>query len=366
MEVIDLNKYYQGKKILITGHTGFKGSWLLIWLKMLGAKVVGISLDPKNKNDNFILSGLSEKITDYREDIRNKNQIESIFKKEQPEIVFHLAAQALVIDGYKNPVETYDINVMGTINILEAIRNTETVKQAIFITTDKVYENKEWIWPYREEDPLGGYDPYSASKGAAEIVIASYRNSFFNNHKEYQKHRKSIASVRAGNVIGGGDWSENRIIPDCIKAIESGNSIGIRNPLSIRPWQHVLEPLSGYLILGARMMDAPTEFNEAWNFGPEASNIVDVKTLVQLLIKTYRKGEWEDLSGRDTVHEAQLLSLDISKSKYKLGWIPVLDTESTIRFTVDWYKKYNKEDVYSLCVHQIEQFSQEWRSKKES
>lgn len=365
MGIDTLLNTYKGKKILVTGHTGFKGSWLSIWLNQLGAEVIGIALDPKNEIDNFNLAEISSFLKDYRTDIRNKNEILTIFQTEKPEIVFHLAAQPLVLEGYDSPLETFEVNTLGTANILEAIRQTGSVKSVIFITTDKVYENKEWLWPYREDERLGGYDPYSASKGASELVISSYRNSFF-NPKNYKLHKKSIASARAGNVIGGGDWSDNRIIPDCVKAIERGEGIEIRSPKSIRPWQHVLEPLFGYLVLGAKMMNDPIKFSQAWNFGPEADNIIDVETLVGLVIDYYGKGSWKDVSQRNVPHEAKLLSLDINKAKYNLGWKPVLNTHETIQFTIDWYKNYHAENVYDLCVRQIDDFIDLWKLRNEN
>ncbi len=343
---------YKGKKVLITGHTGFKGSWLTVWLNMLGANVIGYALDPLYDDGVFVSSKIGEKIIDYRADVRDFKKLLEVLDKEKPEIIFHLGAQALVLESYQSPLETFEINTMGTANLLEAIRLTESVKTAIFITTDKVYENKEWIWPYREDERLGGYDPYSASKGASELIISSYRNSFF-NPEDYLNHGKSIASVRAGNVIGGGDWSENRIVPDCIKAIENKEIIKVRSPLSVRPWQHVLEPLGGYLFLGAKMMEQPLKFAEAWNFGPEAENIINVGELVNRLVKNYGTGESKDISNSKNLHEAQLLALDISKVKQILGWHPVLNIEETIRFTVDWYKRYKKEDVNAICQEQI-------------
>jgi CDP-glucose 4,6-dehydratase len=365
MNIKRILKIYQGKKVLITGHTGFKGSWLSIWLNYLGANVTGIALDPKTERDVFVLSGIGKKINDYRIDIRNLAQLLEVFEKEQPEIVFHLAAQPLVLESYHNPVETFETNISGTVNVLEAIRQTDSVKTAIMITTDKVYENKEWIWPYREDDPLGGYDPYSASKAAAELVISSYRKSFF-NPDDYKRHQKSVASVRAGNVIGGGDWADFRIIPDCIRAIEHNKPVEVRSPQSIRPWQHVLEPLGGYLLLGGKMMADPQNYAQAWNFGPAEENIVNVGVLVDLLVKEYGKGEWLDISGKKKLHEANLLSLDISKAKYKLGWHPVLDIRQTVKFTVDWYKQYKLENVYNLCIAQIDEYQELWKLRNEN
>lgn len=350
------NNVYKDKTVLVTGHTGFKGSWLSIWLHELGANVVGYALDPYTQRDNFVLSKIGEKIVDIRGDIRDKSKLEDVFSTYQPEFVFHLAAQPLVRLSYENPVETYEINVMGTINVLEAIRKTKTTKVGIMITTDKCYENKEQLWGYRESDSLGGYDPYSSSKGAAEIAINSWRQSFFNPN-EYEKHGKSIASARAGNVIGGGDWAKDRIIPDCIRALEAGKPIEIRSPKSVRPWEHVLEPLSGYMMLGEKMYDNPVEYAEAWNFGPELNSIIPVWDIAQSVIDNYERGELKDVSDLKSVHEAKLLALDILKARFKLGWVPTLNINETIKLTVDWYRNYNNTDGYELCKRQIIDFS---------
>jgi len=347
---------YRGKKVLVTGHTGFKGSWLSIWLLELGADVIGYALDPYTERDNFVLSGLSDKMTDIRGDIRDKKKLHEVFQKYQPDFVFHLAAQPLVRLSYEFPVETYEVNVMGTINLMEEIRNTPSVKVGVLITTDKCYENKEQIWGYKETDSLGGYDPYSSSKGACEIAINSWRNSFF-NPQNFHKHQKAIASARAGNVIGGGDWSVDRIIPDCIKAIENNENIEIRNPSAIRPWEHVLEPLGGYLLLGQKMMEEPGKYCEAWNFGPELNSIITVWEVAEKVKIEFGIGVLKDVSNPNELHEANLLALDISKARFKLGWKPVLNIDETIRITVDWYKSYNQKNVYSLCAAQIMDFS---------
>lgn len=352
----NFNNVYKGKRILVTGHTGFKGSWLSIWLKELGAEVIGYSLDPYTEEDNFVLSHLSEKIVDIRGDIRDRKHLREIFNKYQPEIVFHLAAQPLVRLSYDIPVETYETNLMGTINILEEIKNCENTKIGIMITTDKCYENKEQIWGYRENESFGGYDPYSSSKGACEIAIQSWRNSFF-NPKDYEKHGKSIASVRAGNVIGGGDWAKDRIVPDCIRALEEGKDIEIRSPKSIRPWEHVLEPLSGYLLLGQKMMENPIKYCEGWNFGPNLDAIVNVWEVAEKIVKNYGKGNLKDISNSNALHEAKLLLLDITKSRFELGWKPTLTIDESIELTTEWYKRYVNEDIYKLCVEQIKKFS---------
>lgn len=351
------NNVYKNKTVLVTGHTGFKGSWLSIWLRELGANVIGYALDPYTEKDNFVLAKLENKITDIRGDIRDKEHLEKVFEQYKPDFVFHLAAQPLVRLSYDQPVETYEVNVMGTINVMECIRKTPETRIGIMITTDKCYENKEQIWGYRENEAFGGYDPYSSSKGAAEIAISSWRNSFF-NPKDYEKHKKSIASVRAGNVIGGGDWSLDRIIPDCIRALEKGEAIRIRNPKAIRPWEHVLEPLSGYLLLGQKIYEEPSKYCEGWNFGPSLDSIVPVWEIGEKIIKYYGSGELEDKSKKDELHEAKLLALDITKARFNLGWKPRWDIDKAIEKTVEWYKKYSNEDIYELCIKQIEVFLQ--------
>lgn len=356
---MDLNvfdDFYRGKRVLVTGHTGFKGSWLSIWLNELGAEVIGVGLEPATERDNFVLSGIGKKIkADIRADICDGDWMKEIFKTYRPEIVFHLAAQPLVRLSYEYPVETYRTNVMGTIHIMESIRVTKSVKVGVMITTDKCYENKEQIWGYRENEPMGGYDPYSSSKGAAELAIASWRRSFF-NPEQYDKHGKSIASVRAGNVIGGGDWALDRIVPDCIRALEAGKTIDIRSPRAIRPWQHVLEPLNGYLLLAMRMWNAPTEYCEGWNFGPSAENVSTVWEVASRIIDSYGCGSLRDISDPDALHEANLLMLDISKVGFRLGWKPRMNMKQTVALTVDWYKNYRKEDPYGLCIRQIEAY----------
>ncbi len=356
MDSIDIfDNFYKNKCILVTGHTGFKGSWLSIWLHELGAEVIGIAKDPFTERDNYFLADLKSKIVDIRGDIRDSEFIKEVFFKYQPEIVFHLAAQPLVRLSYDIPVETYETNVMGTINIMEAIRMTDSVKVGVMITTDKCYENKEQIWGYREDEPMGGYDPYSSSKGAAEIAISSWRRSYF-NPSDYKKHGKSIASVRAGNVIGGGDWALDRIIPDCIKALEAGKEIEIRSPKAVRPWQHVLEPLSGYMILAQKMWDSPSKYCEGWNFGPRAESITPVWDVATKVVANYGCGKLKDLSDSNALHEAKLLMLDISKAKFQLGWEPRMDIDHCVALTVEWYKRYKETSVYELCVEQIEKY----------
>jgi CDP-glucose 4,6-dehydratase len=365
MEVMVIEEHlskFKGKKVLITGHTGFKGSWLSLWLHLLGADIVGVALEPKTELDNFVVSKVGSILKDYRTDIRNFKALEKIIESEQPEIVFHLAAQPLVLESYRTPLETFEVNTQGTANILEIVRMCKSIKTVVFITTDKVYENKEWVWPYREDERLGGYDPYSASKGAAELIIASYRNSFF-NPKNFKDHGKSVASVRAGNVIGGGDWADFRIIPDCVRAIEKNIEIELRSPKSVRPWQHVLEPLGGYLLLASKMMEDPISYAQAWNFGPESENIVEVGVLVDKFIKDFEHGSWKDISGNVKMHEANLLALDIHKAKAQLKWKPVLNFDQTVSFTTEWYKNYKVTDPQQICLKQIDNYMQLWKLK---
>ena len=356
--MIDIfDNFYKGKKVLITGHTGFKGSWLSIWLHELGAEVVGVALDPSSDKDNFVLSDIGSKIkADIRTDIRFAQKIKEIFIRYQPEIVFHLAAQPLVRLSYEQPVETYEANVMGTIHVMEAIRVTRSVKVAVMITTDKCYENKEQLQGYKESDPFGGYDPYSSSKGACEIAIQSWRKSFFNPKDYGKKHIVSLASVRAGNVIGGGDWAKDRIIPDCIRALEAGEVIDIRSPRAVRPWEHVLEPLSGYMMLAQKMWDNPTKYCEGWNFGPEDDSVSTVWEVAAELVKNFGFGELKDSSELNAVHEARFLMLDINKAKIHLGWKPRLNMQQCITLVADWYKRYKTDNVYNLCIEETNKF----------
>ena len=370
--MIDIfNNFYKGKRVLVTGHTGFKGSWLSIWLYELGAEVVGVGLNPFSERDNFVLSGIGNKIkADIRADIRDGQKMKKIFAEYQPEIVFHLAAQPLVRLSYEIPVETYETNVMGTINVMEAIRHLNHLKLSetsevietqkptigVMITTDKCYDNCEQLEGYVETDPFGGYDPYSSSKGACEVAIQSWRRSFFNPADYGKKHTVSLASVRAGNVIGGGDWAKDRIIPDCIRALETTKVIDIRSPKAVRPWEHVLEPLSGYMLLAQKMWNAPTEYCEGWNFGPEAESVLTVWEVATAIINNFAFGELKDVSDPNALHEANLLMLNINKAKTRLGWKPRLNAKETAVLTSDWYKRYKTENVYEICVEEINKF----------
>lgn len=345
------NNVFEGKTILVTGHTGFKGSWLSIWLRELGANVVGFALEPYSENDIFVVAGVDRKIKSNIGDIRDFNQLRDFFDVYNPEIVFHLAAQPLVRLSYEHPKLTYDTNIGGTINLLECCRASTSVKVIINVTSDKCYENREWLWGYREDDTLGGYDPYSSSKACSEIITAAYRSSFF------LKNGKALSSVRAGNVIGGGDWREDRLVPDCIRALKKSEYIGIRSPRAVRPWQHVLEPLSGYLLLASRMYQDGEKYSGAWNFGPYHRSIITVEQLVQKLIDYWGSGQYKDLSGPSSQepHEASLLMLDISKAIHQLNWTPVLDVNKSIEYTVNWYKAAHMD--YDFCSGQINDYA---------
>ncbi|MFA5997319.1 MAG: CDP-glucose 4,6-dehydratase [Candidatus Paceibacterota bacterium] len=353
-----MNEFYKNKKVLITGHTGFKGAWLTQILLNWGAEVVGISLKPNTTPSLFEVLNQEKNIKNYFVDIRDIDALKKFFKDEQPEIVFHLAAQAIVRTSYDDPIDTISTNVMGTANFLEATRETKSVKSAVVITTDKVYDNKEWHHAYRENDPLGGYDPYSSSKAAADIISSSYIQSFFNPKDFGGKHATLVAITRAGNVIGGGDWAEYRLIPDIIRAVyHEGKDVIIRNPESIRPWQHVLEPLAGYLELGQGLYEGRTDLSGAWNFGPNNESFHNVKSLVEGSKEILGKGGYQIIPDISK-HEASLLKLDINKAIALLDWAPKLNFQETLNLTFDWYKNYydNKEDVVEFTNKQINNF----------
>lgn len=349
-----LETYYSGKKIFVTGHTGFKGSWLTAWLHLLGASVKGYALAPEYENGLYNLLqplNIEESII---ADIRNKEKLASEIISFQPDYIFHLAAQPLVRRSYRIPAETFEVNVAGTANVLEAMNNLQKKCSAIIITTDKVYANKEQDILYKEDDALGGYDPYSASKACTELVVSSFRNSFFNPAK-YNAHQKAIASVRAGNVIGGGDYSTDRIIPDIIRSLSKNEIIEVRNPNAVRPWQHVLEPLGGYLLLGGLLHEQPQKFNTAYNFGPYPEDHLTVKELVQSALKIWGIGEWNDISDASQPHEANLLKLDISKAINELNWKPKLNAPEAIEWTINWYKQ-SKDVQTDFSFQQIKKY----------
>lgn len=345
-DMINLAKY-KGKTVLVTGHTGFKGAWLSIWLTKLGAKVVGFSLKDYPNDFIFRKAELRDTLIDERGDLTDFEALKKVFEEYKPDVVFHLAAQPLVRKGYDQPLKTYSTNIIGTINVLELIRKTESIKAGIIITSDKCYKNKEFLWGYREVDELGGFDPYGSSKACAELVIESYRESFF------KETNKLVASVRAGNVIGGGDFSEDRLVPDCVKSLLEKKDIEVRSPSSTRPWQHVLEPLSGYLMVGQKLIEGKAEFATSWNFGPNYSSVLTVEKVVELITSVWGSGKYKVTSKKDGKYESKALSLDSSKAKALLKWRPKLDIATAIKLTVDWYKKAESESVYELCLKQI-------------
>lgn len=353
-----MQAFYKGKKVIITGHTGFKGAWLTQILLGWGAHVIGVSLVPDTQPNLFDILNIKSRVKNYFADIREIDTMRKIFLDEQPEIVFHLAAQPIVRTSYDDPLGTFSTNVMGTANILEVIKETPSVTSVVIITTDKVYENKEWHYAYRENDPLGGHDPYSSSKAAADIVTNSYIQSFFNPEDFGTKHHALVAIARAGNVIGGGDWAEYRLIPDVIKAVYHTNThVEIRNPESVRPWQHVLEPLSGYLLLGKELYEKKTSISGAWNFGPNNDSFVNVRALAEGAKEILGKGEYK-INPDTTKHEATLLKLDINKAIALLGWKPKLSFPETLDMTFTWYKHYYEktEDIVEFTNKQINSF----------
>lgn len=354
MAIHSFSDAFRGKRVLVTGHTGFKGGWLAVWLDSLGAKVIGYSLDPPTVPSFFKAIDLEKRIVNVKGDILDLENLVSSMARHEPEYVFHLAAQSLVRKSYRNPLETFEVNTMGTLKVLEAVRSTPSVKTCVCITSDKCYENREWVYAYRENDSMGGHDPYSASKGAAELAISSYRSSFLNKKTNRDI---SISSARAGNVIGGGDWAEDRIIPDCVRALTLGEPIAVRNQKAIRPWQHVLDALSGYLMLAVKMSREPDRFAGAWNFGPFSSNNMPVGLLVERFIAEWGSGSWQDISSqsRNAPHEASVLRLDCSKANNILGWMPVYSIEKAVKETVAWYWAYyaKQASIYDLTLSQI-------------
>tara|TARA_B100001113_G_scaffold149387_1_gene122528 strand:- start:752 stop:1834 length:1083 start_codon:yes stop_codon:yes gene_type:complete len=332
---------FKNKKVIVTGHTGFKGSWLTAWLKILGADVIGISLDPPTPVSHYDSANIADGIEDYRTDIRNLDSLVKIFADAKPDYVFHLAAQPIVAKSYNDPIETWTTNVLGTINILEALKNLSNQCTAVIITSDKCYDNVEWEWGYRENDALGGPDPYSASKGAAEIAIKSYVKSYFNNPKKGIR----VASARAGNVIGGGDWADNRIVPDSVKAWSNDQPLELRNPHSTRPWQHVLEPLGGYLVLASKLSSNDELHGEAFNFGPPSQQNYSVLSLVEEMSKHWEKVNWEvPKKSNDSFYESGLLKLNCDKALHLLDWKAVLKFEDTVKLTAEWYRSFYEDE----------------------
>lgn len=346
---------YRGARVLVTGDTGFKGSWLVLWLQQLRANVVGLGLPPTTTQAHYTLLGLSRQIQHLDLDIRDQTALGRAVADFQPQFLFHLAAQALVSKGYADPKATFEVNAGGTVNILECVRNCSSLRAVINVTSDKAYKNREWIWGYRENDELGGRDPYSASKSCAEIVFASYFESYFRERTDL-----GVASVRAGNVIGGGDWAADRIVPDCVRSLAAGKALVLRRPEATRPWQHVLEPLGGYLLLGSRLATDPTKFSGAWNFGPETGAIRTVGDLAAAFMRAYGAPENMVRVDRDTAfgHEAGLLHLNCDKAHHQLGWRPRWDFDETVRQTACWYREQSRgTPPVSLSVAQIEAYA---------
>jgi len=359
MENLVVNsEFWKNKKVLVSGHTGFKGSWLSLWLQDMGAQVIGVSLEPPTNPSLYQQARVAEGMDSLRADIRDLDKIKNIFNQYKPEVIFHLAAQSLVRYSYREPVETYQTNVMGTLNVLEAIRSIDSVRAAIMITTDKCYENQEWEWGYRENEPMGGFDPYSSSKGCAELLIASYRNSYFPNNL-YNEHKTAIASVRAGNVIGGGDWAEDRLIPDIMRAVLVNSTINIRNPNAIRPWQHVLEPLVGYINLAEKLFISGAKYAEAWNFGPKEEDAKPVQWIVEEITKYWGEGANWIADNDEHPHEANYLKLDCSKSHAKLKWWPRWSLRTALEKIIEWHKKEQEGFDMKLCtLEQIKNYTQ--------
>ncbi|MCT7995213.1 CDP-glucose 4,6-dehydratase [Laspinema olomoucense] len=347
--------FWQGKRVFLTGHTGFKGSWLALWLQSLGASVVGYALEPATQPNLFQLARVAEGMTSVFGDIRELPRLKQVMAEFSPEIVFHLAAQALVRESYQNPVDTYATNVMGTVNLLEAVRQIKGVRAVVNVTSDKCYENREWVWGYRETEPLGGYDPYSSSKACAELVTGAYRNSFF-NVDNYLEHKLAVATARAGNVIGGGDWAIDRLVPDCLRAFEKGDLVKLRSPHAIRPWQYVIEPISGYLLLAEKLLSLEAcHYACAWNFGPDAKGDATVGKLATTLAHLWGKNAGVELdSSENYPHEAGLLKLDITRVRTELGWQPCWSVKQALQATVDWHQAWLRgQDMREYSLSQI-------------
>lgn len=349
--------FWQGKRVFLTGHTGFKGSWLSLWLQSLGADVTGYALNPPTSPSLFEVAKVAVGMRSIIGDVRDLDSLQKAMHDASPDIVIHMAAQPLVRYSYVNPVETYATNVMGSVHVLESVRNTRSVKAVVNVTSDKCYENKEWVWGYREDEAMGGYDPYSNSKGCAELVTSAFRSSFF-NPDDYKEHGVAVASARAGNVIGGGDWAGDRLIPDFIRAIVAGETVVIRSPNAIRPWQHVLEPLSGYLVLAEKLYDHGVQFAEAWNFGPSDSDAKSVGWIINELVSNWGDGaSFRVDASAANLHEANFLKLDCSKARMQLGWQAQWDAAETIERICAWHKAHlNGQDMKAYALGEIQQY----------
>jgi CDP-glucose 4,6-dehydratase len=360
--VMTLQDFWAGKRVFLTGHTGFKGSWLSIWLKDLGADLTGFALSPPTKPNLFETASVASGMSSVIGDIRDAAILAKALSDARPEIVIHMAAQPIVRLSYEQPVETYSTNVMGLVHLFEAVRKSPGVRAVINVTSDKCYENKEWVWGYRENEPMGGHDPYSSSKGCAELVTAAYRKSFF-DAGTYGRHGVALASARAGNVIGGGDWARDRLIPDIMRAIEAGQSVKIRNPDAIRPWQHVLEPLSGYLRLAEKLYETGPAFAEGWNFGPAEGDARPVQWIVERLTKMWGEDTRWQLDGQTVrPHEAHYLKLDCSKARSTLDWKPIWSLEHALSRIVDWHKMYLQGgSMYAKTLSQVREYQEEFQ-----
>lgn len=349
-------RFWSGMRVFLTGHTGFKGSWLSLWLQDAGAEVTGYALEPPTTPSLYEAASVASGMHSITADIRDGERLTRSMKEAQPAIVFHMAAQSLVRPSYSNPVETYATNAMGTVNLLEAVRSTDSVRAVVIVTSDKCYENREWLWGYRESEALGGYDPYSSSKACAEIATAAYRTSYF-HPREYEKHRTGIASARAGNVVGGGDWAQDRLIPDIARALSSGQPVRIRNASSIRPWQHVLSPLHGYLALAERLFEGDPGFADAWNFGPDDTDARSVEWIVNRMCRAWSEGATWINDGPNGPHEAKYLKLDSSKARAMLGWHPAWNLDQALDRIVAWYKAFSRgQDMRRLTTAQIHEY----------
>jgi len=347
--------FWKGRRVFVTGHTGFKGGWLCLWLKQLGADVTGYALEPASTPSLFAVANVADGINSIIGDIRDREKLTQVMLEARPEVVIHMAAQALVRYSYQHPVETYEVNVMGTVNLLEAVRSCDSVKSVLVITSDKCYENRERDTGYREDEAMGGYDPYSNSKGCAELVVSAYRQSYFDHGKHV-----AIATARAGNVIGGGDWSADRLIPDMVRAFNADDDVVVRNPSAVRPWQHVLEALHGYLLLLEKMAESPATFSQGWNFGPEEKDARDVAWIVERFVSVWGDANWRIEADAGNLHEAHLLKLDCSKARRELAWQPVLGLEKAMEWIAEWYRRHRGgEDMAEFSNRQLQVYQSE-------